>query len=140
MIDISDMETLIEDCFNEISLASREKYDSDKADRTAALFLMAQMKLSFVIEEVEMKAKNAKNEISRIEGEKYFEHLTTTSGKKPTEAAITSGVNKEPEVVKAKADNAEFESNLRKWNYLLNSLKDGHIYFRNLSKNKTWAE
>ena len=37
MIDYSDVESVIENCFEQLQEASREKYDSDKADRTAAL-------------------------------------------------------------------------------------------------------
>ena len=53
MIDYSDLEEIIAKCFNEISVSSRSRYDAEKAGRTAALFLAAQMKLSFLIEEVE---------------------------------------------------------------------------------------
>ena len=84
MIDYSDIEQVIEECFNETKQASRAKYDSDKADRTAALFLVAQMKLSFLIEEIELQAKQAKNEILRIEGEKYF-NVVVEGEKKITE-------------------------------------------------------
>ena len=142
MIDYTDVESEIERCFAEMRSASRDKYDADQADRTAALFLVAQMKLSFLIEEVEMKAKSAKNEIVRIEGEKYFEYKTASIEKKEktTENLMASYVAKEPDIVKAKAECATQEANLKKWNYLLGVLKDGHIYFRNLSKNKTWSE
>ena len=140
MIDYSDIETIIEQCFNEIQGASRSKYDSDMADKTAALFLVAQMKLSFLIEEVEIKAKNAKNEITRIEGEKYFEYKISNIDKKITENMLSNYVAKEPDIVQARIDCATYESNLKKWNFILNTLKDSHIYFRNLSKNKSWSE
>lgn len=139
MIDYSDIETVVEMCFTEMQGASRDKYDTDQADKTAALFLVAQMKLSFLIEEVEMKARAAKNEISRIEGEKYFEYKMSNADKK-TENMLVNYVAKEPDIVKAKAECATHEANLKKWNYLLNVLKDGHIYFRNLTKSKTWNE
>lgn len=140
MIDYSDVNSLIENCFNEMSNASREKYDTDQADRTAALFITAQIKLSFLIEEVEMKAKNSKNEISRIEGEKYFEYKTLNVDKKITENMIVNYVAKSPDIVQCKYECAQHEANLKKWNYIFGILKDGHIYFRNLSKGKTWAE
>ena len=140
MIDFSDVEDLIDRCFSEMHEASRDRYDAEKADKTAALFLMAQMKLSFLIEEVELKAKNAKNEITRIEGEKYFEYKTINADKKVTENMITNFVAKEPDIVNARRECATFEATLKKWNYVLASLKDGHVFFRNLSKNKTWPE
>jgi hypothetical protein len=140
MIDFSDIEKVVDDCFAEISAASREKYDTDKADRSAALFLVAEMKLSFLIEEVELRARQAKNEISRIEGEKYFEFKTNESEKKITENMLTNYVAKDPDIVSAKMECAKQEAALKKWVYLLNTIKDGHVYLRNLSKNKIWSD
>ncbi len=139
MIDYSDIESLIERCFAQLEDANREKYDSEKADRTAALFLTAQMKLAFLIEDVEMKAKNAKNEIARLEGEKYFEYKTSNAEKK-TEKLIENYVAKDSDIVAAKIECAAKEADIKKWNYIMSTLKDSHIDFRNLSKNKTWAE
>lgn len=140
MINYSDVESVIEECFEEIREASRSKYDTEKADKTASLCLLAQMKLSFLIEEVEMKAKNAKNEIGRIEAEKYFEYKSSNTDKKITENMLVNYVAKEPDIVAVKLECAKQESTLKKWNYVLNTLKDSHVYFRNISKNKTWAE
>jgi len=140
MTDHSDVEGLIEACLNEMKTASRAKYDTEQADRTAALFLTAQMKLSFLIEDVEMKARHAKNEIERIEGEKYFEYKVSNVDKKITENMITSYVAKEPDVVRIKTECAQYEANLKKWNYVLSVLNNGHIFFRNIAKNKTWSE
>jgi len=140
MIEFSDSEQLIEKCLVEINSASRENYDTDKADRTAAMFLEAQMKLSFLIEEVELKARSSKNEITRIEGEKYYDFKTSSGDKKMTENMLASSVAKDSDIVDAKLECAKQEAALKKWNYIMTSLKDGHVYFRNLSKSKTWKE
>jgi hypothetical protein len=138
----SEIQESIESCIKEMSNASLQKYDSDKADRTAALFLITQMRLSSLIEDVEMKSKNAKNEITRIEAEKYFEYKTNpdNSEKKITENMLLNYIAKDPEVIKVKKEYVEYESNYKKWTYILGTLKDGHIYFRNLGKNKNWSE
>jgi hypothetical protein len=140
MIDYSDIEDLIGECFEQMQSASREKYDSEKADKTAALFLMAELKVSLLIEDIEMKSRGAKNEISRIEGEKYFEYKTKNTDKKITENMMSSYLSKDADIISAKAEYAKHESNLKKWNYILDVLKDGHIYFRNIGKNKVWSE
>lgn len=140
MIDYSDIDLVISQCFEAMSNASMEKCEADKADKTAALFLIAQMKLSFLIEEIEMKAKGSKNDITRIEGEKYISFKEENSDKKITENMLTSFLAKEPAIIAAKKDCVQFESTLKKWNYILDTLKNGHVYFRNLSKNKTWSE
>ena len=82
-----------------------------------------------------------KNEIARIEGEKYFIYKTSGNEKsKITENMLTNHVAKEPEIVATKLECAKQEATLKKWNYVLNTLKDAHVYFRNVSKNKTWSE
>lgn len=140
MIDISDLQTTIESCLEQMTQASISKYDSEKADKTAALFLIAQMKLSALIEDIELKAKQSKNEISRLEGEKYFEFKINGNDKKITENMMSSYLAKEPDIVNAKNENAQHEANLKKYNYIMSTLKDGHVYFRNIGKNKNWAE
>lgn len=140
MEDLSEIESAIESCFKEMHNASLQKYDADKADRTAALFLITQMRLSSLIEDVEMKAKNAKNEITRIEAEKYFEYKTNNSDKKITENMLLNYIAKDSEIIKIKKECVQYEANYKKWTYILGTLKDGHIYFRNLGKNKNWSE
>ena len=139
MIDYSDAEELVEQCLEETKAASRDKYDLAKADRTASLCLTTQLKMSLLIEDAELAAKKAKNEVSRIEGETYFEYKQS-GGEKKTEAMITAYVAKSPAVVAAKQECAEKEAAIKKWNYVLNAIKDGHVFFRNLTKNKTWSE
>lgn len=133
-----EFEALIGKCFSELSLAASEKYDSEKAERTAAMFLAAQIQLAFFISDVDLRARHSKNDISRVEAQKYFE-LKDDFTKKPTEAALTNSVAKNQDVVDVKKANAEAEADLKKYNYLMASLKDGHIFFRGLGK-KAWNE
>ena len=98
------------------------------------------MKLSFAIEDIELQWKLSKNEIERIQSEKYFEIKNSFTDKKITESAMSNLVCKDDDVVKVKNDAAKNESEFKKWNYLLGILKDSHIYFRNITKNKTWSE
>lgn len=140
MIDTNDIQTIIEECLQELENASRQKYDSDKAEQTASKFLVAQLKASILIEDVELKSKQSKNEVSRLEAEKYYEIKISSKETKLTETTLTNLVAKNPEVVMAKDQFAIAESNSKKWYYILNTLKDGHIFFRNINKSKTWSE
>ena len=134
-----EFETLIGNCFSELEKASKEKYDAEKAERTAALFLTAQMQLAFFIEDIELNSRHLKNEIERIEAEKYFDAKTSIAdGKKATEGYLTQSIAKDKDVSAAKKAAAAAEADLNKSKYLMSSLKDAHIYFRNLSKNKDW--
>jgi hypothetical protein len=139
MIDYSDIEQVVEACYEEMKAASRDRYDAKEADKTASLCLTAQLKLSMLIEDTELLAKHSKNEVARIEAEKYFEYKTS-GGEKKTEAMINAYVAKSPEVVSAKRECAEKEAAIKKWNYVLGVLNNSHVFFRNLGKNKTWAE
>jgi len=136
-----NLDNLIDKCMSEIEKAAEEKLDPDNAEKVAALFLYVQLKLANLIEQVELKAKQAKNEVSRVESEKYFEckNSSAASDKKITEATLTNYVLKDADVTQSKKDAAELESELKKWNYIINILKDGHVFFRNLSK-KAWQE
>jgi len=140
MIDVTDIDIVINKCFAAMTTSSMEKMDTQEADKIAALFLVAQMKLSFIIENVEMLARGAKNEITRLEGEKYFEYKNSNLDKKITENMMSSYLAKDADIMKARQEHAKYESELKKWNYLLSTLKDGHYYFKNNSKNKIWSE
>lgn len=133
-MDYSDVEKLIDSCLDEIDKASKGDYDSEQAERSAALLLKTQIKLAYLIEEIELRSKNSKNEINRIEGDKYFEFKTANADKKTTDAMITAAVSKDPEVVQAKKDFAADEAAYKKWNYLSASLKEGHIFFRGMGR------
>ena len=128
---------LIEKCLKELELAHKEKYESEKAEKTAAMFLLAQTKLVLFIEDTELRAREAKNEVSRIEAEKYFEYKNSMSGNKTTETMISQYVAKDEKVVESKSQAAKAEASLKKWSYVLATLKDRHIFFRNVGK-KNW--
>lgn len=140
MQNTQELEDIITKCLAEMETAALDRYETDKADRTAALFLVAQMKISLVIEDIELKAKQSKNEVERLEGQKYLEIKNQVSEKKITENAIQAHIVVSDDIYKAKQAAAEYEANLKKLTFLFNTLKDGHIYFRNTHKTKQWAE
>lgn len=128
-----EVELLVSKCLKASHEAHEGKYDTDKAQNTAAMFLSAEIKLTFFIGDIELRAKHCKNEIERIEAEKYQQIKVNATGK-ITEVALEKAIARDVEVIQAKQQCAEAESEAKKWNYLLGVLKDGHIYFRNLGK------
>jgi hypothetical protein len=137
----AEFEELVEKCFTELQAASQEKYDTEKAEKTAAMFLAAQMKLAFFIEDIESAARHSKAYIEKVEADKYFEIKdAATEGKKITEAALVQSVAHNTDVVNAKKANNEAEAELRKYNYLMASLKEGHIFFRGMGRKSMWNE
>jgi hypothetical protein len=127
------LEDLITKCLSETQAFQNGSYAIDKADKTAAMFLEAQLRLGYYLEEVELNAKNLKNQITKIEAEKYFEYKLANTGK-VTEGVLTNSVAKDDAVVLAKKLAAEAESTLKKWAYISNTLKDAHVFFRTVAK------
>ena len=133
-VNKQEVEDLISRCYDELSLASREKYDADKAERTAAMFLAALMQLAYVVEEVEGFSRHSKTEIERISAERYFDCKNDAQGKKMTEVALANMVAKDIAVQEAKAKNIAAEAELKKYNYVMSTLREGHLFYRNISK------
>ena len=86
------------------------------------------MKLAFVIEEVEMKAKNAKNEIARVEGEKYFEFKTNGTGKN-TENTIQSNVDERRRCSSCKIRMCQTRSKCEKMELYYGYIKESSYLF-----------
>lgn len=131
-----EIEELIEKCFIELNSAHKEKYEAEKAERTAAMFLAAQMKLSIIMADIELQARHSKNEIERVEADVYFKTKEDNIVKKLSEASLTQYMSRDPSVIAAKTNSAKSEANLKKYTFIMASLKEGHLFFRGLSKAK----
>lgn len=137
LTNAEELQELIQDCIAETKTAHEVKYDAEQAEKTAAMFLHARLLLAQFIEDVELNAKQSKGEIDRIEGEKYFHYKETiNSDKKVTEAVLVAAVARDSEVVQAKKNWASSEAELRKYSFIMDTLKEGHIFFRNVGKGK----
>lgn len=137
-----EFESLLNRCFDELKKASTEKYEPEKAEKTAAMFLSAQIQLAAFIADIELKARHSKNEVERVEAARYYAlKIGDTGGKKLTEMALAQMVAKDDEVVSAKRLWAESESELKKYVFIMNTLRDSHILFRGIGKSKSfWNE
>lgn len=135
-MDQKTLENLLEKCLSELKLAHQGECPPERAEKNAALFLEMQLRLSEHVSDAELKAKMAKNEVERISAQKYFEYKNGALGneKKLTEAALEHAISKDEEVFKLKEEVVKNESEYKKWNYIINVLSNGHIYYRNLGK------
>jgi len=130
-------ENLISKVMLETAKAHKEKYDAEKAEKTAAMCLDARMHLSKFIEDVELRAKQSKTEIERVEAERYFIYKDNKGDKKATEQALKQYVAQDEFVIEANKQCAKAESELKKWSYLMDCLKDSFYYFKSIAtKNK----
>ena len=110
------------------------KFDVSKTDRMAALALAAQIELARFLAEAEWRAKQSKQEVKYISAEAHGKYKSMPSEKKLTDAALEQLVNKDKDVRVAEAKLADLEREVKKWQYIHGTLKDGHIFFRNLGK------
>lgn len=128
------VEKLISDVSKELRIAHREKYEMERAERTAALCLTAQIELAEFLSEAELLAKEKKSEVESIASERYYHYKS--SAEKTTDVALNRLVDKDEEVKAAKKEQYYAESNYNKWKSLMGTLRDSHIYFRGISKAK----
>lgn len=110
------------------------KYDEKRAVKTAALALKAQMDLADFLSDVEGTAKGFKNEVKAVEAEAYFDHRSSAE-KKMSEAALQQLVAKDKRTAEAEAKAVEAEKTAKKWGIIFSTMKEAHIFFRNLGKN-----
>lgn len=131
-----ELEKLLEKCLAELNLAYQGDCEPERAEKNAALFLEIQLRLSSYLSEAELKAKMAKNEVERLSSQKYFEYKSGALGneKKLTEAALDHAISKDDEIFKMKEEMVKKEAEYKKWNFILNVLSNGHIFYRNLGK------
>ena len=133
--DKESLDKMIETCLTELQAVKHGKYESERAEKTAALFLEVQLRVADFLSDAEFKAKMSKAEVERVEADKYFNYKTSAG--KVTEAHLVNSVSKDDDVLKAKAASYREEADFKKWLYVMNTLKDSHIYFRGMSK-KQW--
>lgn len=148
-MDQEQLEEMLGKCLSELKLAADGKCNGDRADKNAALFLEVQINLSDYVSTAELKVKMAKNELERLSGQKYFEYknglpATIPADKnrtgsiiafgKMTEAGLEQALCQDKEIAELKGEISKAEAEHKKWNYLLSTLSNGHIYYRNLGR------
>jgi hypothetical protein len=110
------------------------KFDVTKTERMAALALGAQMELAKFLADAEWRAKQGKQEVKYISAEAHGKYKSVPSEKKLTDAALEHLVNKDKDVRSAESKLADLEREVKKWQYVHGTLKDAHVFFRNLGK------
>lgn len=103
------------------------------SDRYAALALCAQMELAKYLSQMQFNAKQSKQAVKYTTGEVSYE-LRSNSDKKQTEEAIKQLTAKDIRIRQADLKQAELEMQAEQWGYVFESLRDAHIFFRNLGK------
>lgn len=135
----SAVETMLSEVVSELGLVHSGTYDIDRARRTAALALKAQIEMAEYISDLEGQARGLKNMIESAEADAYFD-AKDSSEKKISEAALQQMVNKNKKVAQAKSDAINAEREFKKGSNMFTILKDAHIFFRNIGNGKNeWS-
>jgi hypothetical protein len=130
------VEHLISEFAYELKIAHKEKYDVEKAEKTAALCLDAQKEIAEFLAEAELLAKEKKSEVESLEAEKFF-YYKKEAGTKLSDVAANLLVAKDSDVKIAKRAQYTAEADYNKWKNLFGTLKEGHVFFRGLAKGKS---
>ena len=123
--------------FAECEQAIKDAYESsvtqDEAEKLAAKFLHAQLKVSAALRDADLDARMKKSGLKAVKAQTYVEECGKYD-KKPTEAQLEAAINLS-ELVNKSQD--EFDSAEVNRDYLLNLLsvfREGHQYYRAIFK------
>lgn len=140
MNDNDELEKVITIVLTALKKIREEEFDDRKCSAMAAAALEVQCKLADILATTEFEAKHAKNELEFVIGERAIEIRKTAeplkASGKVTEGQIEAMVNKDPEIKEKKLELEKTERVFKKWYYLSSSMKEAHIFFRGLEKNK----
>lgn len=132
------IESLVDFVLNQVESVKNGDFDPIKGDVVAAASLEAQLRLSDILSSAEFEVKQSENTLDFIEAElatniraEYRE-----PSKKITEAQVKELINSRVEIKEAKANAANAHREFKKWQYIFNTLKDAHIFFRNINKSQ----
>lgn len=118
----------------ELRAVHEGNFDEKRAIRAAALALKIQMDLAELLPEVEAQAKGQKNDLEIVESEVYFDQSIRPGDKKPSEAALKHLVTKADQTKIAHLKMVESEKKSKRWNIVLGTVREAHIFFRTLAK------
>lgn len=133
--DNLSIQQLVDLVFGSLTQVRNGDFDSKKSSAIAAAALEAQIKLADSLADAEFSSKNTRNLLELVRAEAATNiRISYKDGKKPTESQLEELVNTDTKTIDAKNSSALAEKEYKKWQYINNTLKDAHIFFRNLDK------
>lgn len=115
----------------------RESYESsvtlDQAEKLAAEFLYAQMKVAEILQEVDLDSRMRKSGNKAIRAAVYLAEAGK-GDKKPSDVMLNAMVDTSPEVSQSQDafDHAEADKNF--WENYYQIFREAHIFYRGLAK------
>jgi hypothetical protein len=125
--------------FGELAADVQRAYDEgvslEEAERLAAKFLGAQMRIAEELARVDLDARMKKNGLKAIKSRVYMD-AATSGDKKPAENFLENLVNLSTDVCVSQDMYDESDSRKESLSVYLGIFKDAHIYFRGIAKGK----
>lgn len=111
-------------------------FNASKGERVAALALEGQIELAEFYADAESSAKHARHLADYAEGEIAAKYAQEAADKevRVSEASLKRVALISDEVKLAKKDMVSLEKEHKKWRYVYETLKEAHIFFRNIGK------
>ncbi len=109
-------------------------FDHNRAEKIAAAAWSAQYELSKILPDARLRAKQAKNflKLAKAQADKKYRELS--GEKRKTESQLEQLITSDPNVITAEDDLLTAEHEADKWECILASIRDSHIFFKNLNK------
>ena len=107
-----------------------------KGERVAALALEGLLELADFYSDAEASAKNAKLLAEYTEGDVAAKYAKEAVEKevRVSEASLKRMSSVNDEVKQSKKDMVAYEKEHKKWRYVYETLKEAHVFFRNIGK------
>lgn len=130
---MTNFEKLCQELESEIEQVYTNGITMEDAEKLAAKFLSAQLKVSAELKKVDLDSRMRRSGVKAVRGAAYL-NILKTNEKKPTESAIDSMINTDSTVSAEQDayDKAEvLKSELERYYDIFNN---GHIYARGIAK------
>lgn len=132
----SKIDFIVNVILNSLQAVAIGNFKTNKAEKVAALALMAQMEMSSFYSDSEFDAKHAKHLAEYEEEEKALEIKDDANkqGLKLSETALKRSSLISDNVKGARQIMVEKERDFKKWKYLFETMGSAHHYFKNLGR------
>lgn len=131
----TEFQRFIGKCTKAIQNAYESSPTLDEAEKLAAMFLDAQLRVGAELRSVDLDSRMKKSGLKAVKAAVYREEATR-GDKKPTEAMLTALIDSSELVVGSQVQFDEVEVIRDELQNYLSVFKDAHIYFRGIAKGR----
>lgn len=128
-----ELQALCDELSTDIQRAYEESISISEAERLAAKFLGAQLKVANALQVADLDARMRKSGLKAIKAQVYLENAAK-GDKKPSDVMLNAMVDTSAEVLDGQGPLDEAETNVNLLKNYYDVFLNAHIYFRAISK------